>query len=53
MNNDLQFINTLPSAANIMVEESGETASTYAPENMELEYETIQNAELASDVSVS
>lgn len=45
MNNNLQYIITIPSTASIMVAQSGQAVGMYALENMELEYETVENAD--------
>lgn len=41
----------LPSAASILFAQSGQTVGTYTLENLELGYETIDNADIASEVS--
>ena len=50
MTNNLQYIITLPKATDIMVAQSGESVGGYTLENLELEYETVENQNLASDV---
>ena len=45
------FIITLPSAESIMNAQTGETVDGYTLENIELEYETIDNPELAQESS--
>ena len=45
-----QYIMTLPKASDIMVAQSGESVGGYTLENLELEYETVQKQDLASDV---
>ena len=51
MNNNFQYILTLPSASSIMTAQGGESVDTYSLENLELEYETILNTDLALEVS--
>ena len=51
MNNNFQYILTLPSASSIMTAQGGGSVDTYALENLELEYETILNTDLALEVS--
>ena len=53
MMNSFQYILTLPKAMDIMVAQSGSTVGTYSLENIELEYETIENESVASVVSSS
>ena len=50
MTNNLQYIITLPKASDFMVAQSGESVVGYTLENLELEYETVENQELASYV---
>ena len=50
MMNDFQYILTLPKATD-MLAQSGSTIGTYALENLELEYETIDNNGIAPDVA--
>ena len=50
MMNSFQYILTLPKATHIMVAQSGSIFGTYSLENLELEYETIENEGVASDV---
>ena len=50
MINNLQNIITLPKATDIMVAQSGESVGGYTLENLEIEYKTVENQELASDV---
>ncbi|CAB4029204.1 Hypothetical predicted protein [Paramuricea clavata] len=45
--NDLQYVITLPQASEIMNAQSGETVDGYSLENLELEYESIENVNLA------
>jgi hypothetical protein len=47
MISDLQYIITLPPASEIMVAQSSESVEGYTLENIELEYESIDNAHLA------
>ena len=51
MINNLQYSITLPSASEIMKAQSGEAVEGYALENLELEYETIENQELANEAT--
>ena len=50
MTNNLQYIITLPKAADTMVTQCGQSVGGYTLENLELEYETVENQDLASDV---
>ena len=50
MTKNLQYIITLPKAANIMVAQSGQSVGGCTLENLELEYETVENQDLVSDV---
>ncbi|CAB4025257.1 Hypothetical predicted protein [Paramuricea clavata] len=45
--NDLQYVITLPQASEIMNAQGGETVDGYSLENLELEYESIENVNLA------
>jgi hypothetical protein len=47
MANDLQYVITLPEADEIMSAQGGEAVEGYTLENIELEYESIDNIELA------
>ena len=51
MNNNFRYIITLPQASEIMVAQTGQTLGNYSLENMELEYETIENQSVANEVS--
>ena len=51
MINNLQYSITLPSASEIMKAQSGEVVEGYSLENLELEYETIENQELANEAT--
>ena len=51
MINNLQYSITLPSASDIMKAQSGEAVEGYSLENIELEYETIENQELANEAT--
>ena len=51
MNNNPRYIITLPSASEVLIAQGGETLGTYSLENIQLEYETIDNPDLASQVS--
>ena len=50
MINNFQYILTFPKASDIMVAQSGSSVGGYTLENLELEYETIENEKLVSDV---
>ena len=51
MINNLQFLTTLPKATDIMVAQSGESVGGYTlEENLELEYETVENQDIALQV---
>ena len=47
MTNDLQYVITLPTAAEIMNAQGEESVGGYTLENIELEYESIDNIDLA------
>jgi hypothetical protein len=51
MNNNPMYILTLPEASEIMMAQGGQKVDGYKLENLELEYETIENDVLASEVS--
>lgn len=51
MHNNLQYIVTLPYDTNIMIAQSSEAVRGYTLENLELEYETMENANLANEVT--
>jgi hypothetical protein len=51
MNNNPMYILTLPQADEIMTAQGGEQVDGYKLDNLELEYETIENDALASEVS--
>ena len=53
MMNNFQYVITLPKATDIMVVQGRSTVGTYSLENLELEYETIENESVASVVSSS
>ena len=50
MINNLKFIITLPKASDIMAAQSGESVGGYTLENLELEYETVENQDIATEV---
>ena len=51
MNNNFRYIITLPQSSEILVAQSGQTLGSYSLENLELEYETIENQAIANSVS--
>ena len=51
MNNNFRYILTLPQSSEISVAQSGQTLGSYSLENLELEYETIENQDVANSVS--
>ncbi|CAB4001519.1 Hypothetical predicted protein [Paramuricea clavata] len=51
MNNNPMYILTLPQSDEIMTAQGGEAKGNYKFDNLELEYETIENDALASEVS--
>ncbi|CAB4002825.1 Hypothetical predicted protein [Paramuricea clavata] len=51
MNNNPMYILTLPQSDEIMTAQGGEAKGNYKLDNLELEYETIENDALASEVS--
>ena len=50
MINNFQYIITLPKASEIMVAQSGQSVAGYSLENLELEYESTENLDLANEV---
>ena len=50
MNNNFRYIVTLPSANEILLVQIGKKLGSHSLENIELEYETIDNIDLADDV---
>lgn len=51
MNNNLQYVITLSKATDIMVAQSNQAVGGYTLENLELEYETIDNQELSDEIT--
>ena len=51
MVNNFQYAITLPSAAEIMKAQSGSAVEGYSLENIELEYETIENQDLTNSIT--
>ena len=51
MNNNFQYIITLPAANQILLAQSAETLGSYSLDNLQLEYETIENLAIANRVS--
>ena len=51
MNNNPRYIITLPSSSEVLIAQGGETLGAYSLENIQLEYETIDNPDLASQVT--
>ena len=51
MKNNFRYIVTLPQSSEILVAQSGQTLGNYSLENLELEYETIDNSSIAEDIS--
>ena len=51
MNNNFLYIITLPQSEDILVAQSGETLGDYSLENLELEYETIENQTIADEAA--
>ena len=47
----LTFVITLPPANEIMEAQSGQKVQGYTLENIELEYETIDNSQIAADIT--
>ena len=50
MTNNFQYIITLPKATDIMVAQSCQSIGGYTLENLELEYETVENQDMVSEV---
>ena len=50
MTNNLEYVVKLPTASDIMKAQSGSNVGGYSLENIELEYETIENQELTDEV---
>ena len=51
MNNNFRYIITLPKSSEILVAQNGQTLGNYSLENLELEYETIENQTIADEVA--
>ena len=51
MNNNFRYILTLPQSSEILIAQSGQTLGSYGLENLELEYETTENQDIANSVS--
>ena len=51
MNNNFMYVVTLPKASDIMMAQSSEKVGGYTLENLELEYETIENQSVADEIS--
>ena len=51
MNNNPRYIITLPSSSEVLIAQRGETLGAYSLENIQLEYETIDDPDLASQVT--
>ena len=51
MNNNFRYIITLPLASETLIAQNAETLGNYSLDNLELEYETIDNLDLANKVS--
>ena len=51
MNNNFRYVKTLPAASDILIAQGGETLGTYSLENIQLEYETIDNLDVANQIS--
>ena len=47
MNNNFRYIITLPLASETLIAQNGETLGNYSLDNLQLEYETIDNSELS------
>ena len=51
MNDNSCYVLTLPQASEIMVAQAGSSLGTYTLEDLQLEYETIENMDIASELS--
>ncbi|CAB4009483.1 Hypothetical predicted protein [Paramuricea clavata] len=51
MNNNFMYILTLPKTSDIMIAQTSEAVGGYTLENLELEYETIENQTIADEIS--
>ena len=51
MDNNFRYILTLPQSSEISVAQSGQQLGSYSLENLEMEYETIENQNIANSVS--
>jgi hypothetical protein len=51
MNSNFMYVVTLPKASDIMMAQSSEKVGGYTLENLELEYETIENQSVADEIS--
>ena len=52
MNNNFMYIITLPQSNEILVSQTGQTLGSYSLENIEHEYETIENQYIANSISL-
>jgi hypothetical protein len=51
MNNNPMYILTLPKSSDVLTPQSGEVIGSYSLDNLALEYETIENSDLADDIT--
>ena len=51
MNNNFRYIITLPSSSELMTVQANQTLGTYTLEDLQLEYETIENIDLANEIA--
>jgi hypothetical protein len=51
MNNNPMYILTLPKSGDVLTPQSGEVIGSYSLDNLALEYETIENSDLADDIT--
>ena len=51
MNNNFRYIITLPSSNQLLVAQTGSSIGAYTLEVLQLEYETIENMDIANEIS--
>ena len=51
MNNNFHYVLTLPELNEVMVVQNSQTLGTYTLEDLQLEYETIENMDLANEIA--
>ena len=51
MNNNVRYVLTLPESNEVMTVQANQTLGTYTLEDLQLEYETIENMDLANEIA--